>query len=148
MRSSDVRQAGYPTVDFVLGAIADWVNKYRNHIAGKDALGRCSPDEVNRIAKELGMSADELRGLADKSPGSAELIQKMLVALNVDPAEFAQDNPAVLRDLQRLCVACNHKTRCRHELAAGTAAAHFREYCPNAFTLEALFAHESLPFQH
>jgi hypothetical protein len=72
----------------------------------------------------------------------------MLITLNVDPDELECDNPAVMRDLQRLCITCANKARCQHELAAGTAAAHFHEFCPNAFTLDALFKRESLPFKH
>jgi hypothetical protein len=32
-----------------------------------------------------------------------------------------------------------NKKRCEHELANGTAGEHFRDFCPNAFTLDALF---------
>ncbi len=146
MRNSDVRQSIYPTIDFILGAIANWINKYRSHIG--DAFGRCSPDEVKQIAKELGISPAELRRVARKGPDAADLLQKMLVALNVDPEILSKSDPAVMRDLQRLCISCSHKSRCQHELAVGTAAEHFHEFCPNAFTLDALFKRESLPFQH
>ncbi len=148
MRNTDVRQPAYPTIDFILGAIANWVNKYRSHIGNGDAFGRCSPDEVKQIAKELGMSPAELRRVARKGPDAADLLQKMLVALNVDPEVLTKSNPAVMRDLQRLCISCSRKSRCQHELAVGTAAEHFHEFCPNAFTLDALFKRESLPFQH
>jgi hypothetical protein len=62
----------------------------------------------------------------------------MLIALRVDPHVLVNTNPAVMRDLQRLCVVCSQKGRCEHELAKGTASEHFREFCPNAFTLDAL----------
>ena len=78
MRNTDEQRTAHPTVDFVLGAIAGWVDKYRSHRG--DAFGRCSPDEVKQIAKDLGMSSHELRGIARKGPGSADLLQKMLVA--------------------------------------------------------------------
>jgi len=92
-----------------------------------------------RIANDLAVPATELRALAAKGPGSADLLEKMLIALRVDPTALAQSNPAVMRDLQRLCVACGQKGRCQHELIEGTAAEHFRDFCPNAFTLDALF---------
>ena len=62
----------------------------------------------------------------------------MLIALRVDPHVLVNTNLAVMRDLQRLCVVCSQKGRCEHELAKGTASEHFREFCPNAFTLDAL----------
>jgi transcriptional regulator with XRE-family HTH domain len=134
------------SAETMFGAIAHWIGKYRSHTG--EAFGRCSPDEVKQIAKDLGMSAGDLREIARKGPGAADLLQRMLIALDVDPVALAKDDPAVMRDLQRLCVSCTHKRRCRHELAAGTASRHFHEFCPNAFTLDALFERERPPFQH
>ena len=74
-----------------------------------------------------------------KGPHAADLLQKLLVALNVDPKELSRTEPLVMRDLQRLCTTCGAKKRCAQELAEGTAAEHFHEFCPNAFTLDALF---------
>jgi hypothetical protein len=47
-----------------------------------------------------------------------------------------------MRDLQRICVTCGHKGQCQHDLAIGAAASHYRDYCPNAISLDALF-HEN-----
>ena len=44
----------------------------------------------------------------------------------------------VLRDMERVCAACQHKRQCDHDLAAGTAAKHYEEYCGNALTIDAL----------
>jgi len=146
MQNTDTQQPA--TIDGVFGAIADWVRRFRSHAGNDDTFGQCSPDEVKRIATDIGMSTAELRAIAHKAPGSADLLQKMLVALGVDPDALAKRDPAVMRDLQRLCISCSHKRLCQHELAAGKAAAHFHEFCPNAFTLDALLKRESLPFQH
>ena len=81
-----------------------------------------------------------MREIMKKGPAGAALLQKMLVALQVDPKALAHSNPLVVRDLQRLCTTCGNQKRCAHELAAGTAAEHFHDFCPNAFTLDALFA--------
>lgn len=136
----------YPTVEFVLDAIAGWVNKYRN--ATGDELGQCGPDDVQQIAKDLGVSVNELRDLVSKGPGGADLLQKMLRALQVDPKKITAQDPGVMRDLQRLCISCGNKERCRHELAQGSAAEHFHEFCPNAFTLDALFAQKDRAASH
>jgi hypothetical protein len=137
----------YLTVDFVLSAIADWVNQHRSESRRDSAFGRCSPDEVRQIAKELGISANELREVADKGPRAADLLTKMLVALDLDPAVLAKADPATLRDMQRLCSACEQKGRCEREFAAGKAAAHFHDFCPNAFTIDALLEQTQPPFQ-
>jgi hypothetical protein len=63
----------------------------------------------------------------------------MLLALHVDPERLLRSEPAAMRDMQRLCISCEAKQRCEHELTQGSAARHYREFCPNAFTLDALF---------
>jgi hypothetical protein len=62
----------------------------------------------------------------------------MLSAIAVDAQALTNGDPAVMRDLQRTCILCDHKSRCQRELAEGTAARHFREFCPNAYTFDAL----------
>jgi len=145
---SDVQRANIPTLDFVVNAIAGWVNKYRSMHASGNELGECSPEDVTRIAADIGIPAGELRALAAKGPDSAKLLEKMLLRLHVDPAQLANANPAVMRDLQRLCVVCGQKERCQHELDAGTAAENYHEFCPNAFTLDALFRQKADPSRH
>lgn len=143
MPERETRHSDYPSVDFILGAIANWINKYRNLAALHDEFQRCSPDEVRQIAKDLSVPLDELRSLASKGPDSAALLEKLLLALRVDPEVLMKADPATMRDMQRLCVNCQQKRRCQHELAAGTAAEHYRSYCPNAFTLDAVFAEKA-----
>jgi hypothetical protein len=148
MPNPDSQQPSYPLVEVVLNSIADWVNKYRNTLGLANDLGQCGPDEVMRIARELGVSPCQLRELASKGPGAADQLQKMLVALHVDPKALADTDPLIMRDLQRVCISCSDKKRCEHQLADGTAAAHFREFCPNAVTLDALFNRQGRPSRH
>ncbi len=130
--------ARYPALDMVLNAIANWVKKYRHATGLRDELARCGADEVARAAHDLGVSPRELVQLASKGPGAADLLLKMLSALGVDPKALSFDDPATMRDLQRLCISCSHKGECSHQLAAGTAGQNYHDFCPNAFTLDAL----------
>ena len=143
MPDHDVKHQDYPTIDFVLGAIADWINKYRYMTTLHDEFQRCSPDEVRQIANDLSVPLDQLRSLASKGPEAAALLDKLLIALCVDPEALQKSQPATMRDLQRLCIACREKKRCQRELEEGTAAEHYRSYCPNAFTLDSLFAEKT-----
>jgi hypothetical protein len=139
MPDGEVHSPHYQTVEFVLDAVAGWINKYRQSSNLHDEFGHCSPEDVMQIAKDLGVPVSELRKLAAKGPEAADLMKKMLIALRVDPYVLVNTNPAVMRDLQRLCIVCSQKGRCEHELAKGTASEYYREFCPNAFTLDALF---------
>ena len=140
MPDSEQQQTHFPVLEMVLNSIADWVNNHRFSLGQGSGLSRCDSAEVMQIANDLGVSASELRALSNKGPGSADLVQKMLLALGIDTKTLSHTDPLVMRDLQRLCSTCADKNRCSHELADGTAQAHFHEFCPNAFTLDALFA--------
>ena len=58
----------------------------------------------------------------------------MLTALSIDQDDLARTEPLVLRDMERVCALCSQKRRCDRDLAAGTSAAHYQEYCANAPT--------------
>jgi hypothetical protein len=140
MASRTHKQPTYPVVEAVIDVIADWVKKYRYAAGLRNELAACAPDEVARAAQDLGVSSRELVHLASRGPHAADQLAKLLLALGVNPKRLASEDPATMRDLQRLCITCSHKRQCEHELAAGTAAQHYRSYCPNALSLAALFS--------
>ena len=145
------RETGLPTsslVEMALNAIADWVSNYRNAIGLNNEFGMCGPDEVMRMAKEIGVTPSQLQELASKGPGNANLLKTMLVALQVDPKVLADMDPLIMRELKWLCITCSNKKRCEHELAMGTATEHFREFCPNAVSLDELLDPKDQPSSH
>ena len=135
-RESD--HPSYPLVEAALKSIADWVTNYRTVLGFNDEFGMCGPDEVARMAKDIGVTPSQLQELVRKGPDSANLLKKMLVALRVDPKIVAEIDPLVMREMKWLCMTCNNKKRCAHELARGTATEHFHEFCPNAVSVDEL----------
>ena len=128
----------YPLVEAALKAIADWVTGYRNAIGFNNEFGMCGPDEVMRMAKDIGVTPSQLQELVRKGLDSANLLNRMLVALHVDPKIIADMDPLVMREMKWLCITCNNKKRCERELAKGTATEHFHEFCPNAVSIDEL----------
>jgi hypothetical protein len=94
--------------------------------------------EVGHIAQDLGVAPGKLRVLAAKRPDSAHLLYQRLALLQLDATRMAAADGATLRDLQRLCTACSSKGRCARDLADLSPTTGWREYCPNARTLDAL----------
>ncbi len=125
-------------LDAVFTAIAVWVMKYRFALGKRKEAVKCAPEDVARVARDMHVAPGELAALATKGPNSAALLEKMLRALGVEPGQLADANPLIMRDLERLCIACVAQRQCAHELAEGTAAKNFRDFCPNAFALEPL----------
>lgn len=103
----------------------------------------CSREEIEQIAHDVGVSPNELRILAERSADSASGLPRMMVALGIDGEQVKAHEPQVMRDLERLCSGCRDKGRCERDLAGGTAPAHYHDYCPNNFTLDAIKAEQS-----
>jgi hypothetical protein len=134
MNARPAEQARFPTIDRILGALVGLVIGNRRTLDARGELDQCEPSEVAQIAHDLSVTPEELKVLAGKSPASA--IDQLLAALGVDRSRRPFSEPALVRDLQGLCSACVFKRQCGRELATGTAAAHYRTYCPNAYTLD------------
>jgi hypothetical protein len=123
----------------VLDAIAAWVKNYREAIGLRNEMANCTPEQVAAIARDMGLTSGELLSITAKGPHAADELPRLLRALGVNPDKLASQDPGTMRDLQRICVTCGHKGQCQHDLAQGTAASHYRDYCPNAISLDALF---------
>jgi hypothetical protein len=93
------------------------------------------PRELTCIARDLGISPDELRVLARGDKSAADLILRRMETLRLDPAQI---DSAVMRDLQRCCSMCKDKVLCAHELEDRPREAMWPKYCPNEQILAAL----------
>lgn len=129
-----VQEKPNPVVSRMVDSFSEWL-KHRRELREMREM-----DAVNfgRIASELRMSAGELEALVQKGPHAADELPRMLMALGIDEADLVRTEPLVLRDMERVCALCNHKRECDRDLAAGTAAAHYEEYCANAPTIDSL----------
>src|SRR5712691_10746968 len=83
----------------ILGAVARWWRNWKRARANLFDLENCSEDEFNRIAHYLKISTAELRWIASYSPDRAELLRRRMVALHLEPHEFARREPAKFREL-------------------------------------------------
>ena len=101
-------------------------------------LACCGEYEVERMARDLGMSASELRKLADHGPEAAGLLARRMVALNLDSNEVAATAPGALKDLQRLCTLCGSHRKCARDLGRDPGDKAWEDYCPNVATLKLL----------
>jgi len=130
----NVQDKPYPIVDRMIEGFGDWL-KHRRELREMREM-----DAVNfsQIAGDLRISSADLEALVRQGPHAADQLPKMLRALGIDQADLTRTEPLVLRDMERVCSLCSHKRQCSHELAAGTAAAHYGEYCTNAHTIDGL----------
>jgi uncharacterized membrane protein YccC len=97
-------------------------------------------DEVERIASDLHMTASDLYAVARQGPQSATLLERRITALDLDRDEILRSEPAVFRDLQRVCTLCRSRRQCSRDFAHPTDNDAWKDYCPNVGTLLALDA--------
>src|SRR5262249_2898602 len=96
--------------------------------------------ELARIARDLGGAPSELYTIAAKRPDSANQLKLRLKALHLHPETLRRDDPLIMRDLERVCTICGSKRRRVRGFIRHPDARAWREYCPNAMTLDALDA--------
>jgi hypothetical protein len=105
---------------------------------GAAELAAMPPDERLRIAADLGLSSADLSRLTGSHPGPSELLPQRLEQLGLDREYIVRAEPAVYRDLLRMCSSCTAWRRCRRDLARGAVQAGMGSYCLNMATLDAL----------
>jgi len=131
----------------VFSAIAQW---WRRWTGAKLAPMEFSGAYELRDAQELDLSASQPLSISSQGLYGSNLLERRMVALNLDPAEVARSEPALFRSFQRLCTSCRSPVRCARDLAqecardpSQPASSDWRDYCPNATTLNMLSTFES-----
>jgi hypothetical protein len=119
----------------LFGRVAHWVAA-RAHAA--EELERLSRGDLSDMARDLGLAESELRNLLPRAADNTRLMDAMLRARGLDPEQIARRSAPLMRDLELTCTRCGAVTRCRRELAAGTAAGHCHAFCANAGTMDAI----------
>jgi hypothetical protein len=94
------------------------------------------PGELARVARELNVTPADLERLVRQGAQGANELPYTLTALGIDETALWRAEPALLRDMERVCSFCTHKRRCHEELAAGTAPTNYVEYCENSETID------------
>jgi len=120
-----------PYLEQLIGTFAGWLTHRRE----LNELHQIDRAELDRIAGDLQVSPSALEELVEKGPHAADELEKLLKVLGIDEAALARTQPTVLRDMERVCALCQHKRECDHDIATGTAAEHYKDYCPNASTI-------------
>jgi hypothetical protein len=101
-------------------------------------LAACPPSELERIARDVGVSVSDLRIMATAHPGPGELLPQRLALLGLDPEYVKSALTATYRDLERTCALCPAWRRCACDLAKGDVQAGMERYCLCSPTIDAI----------
>ena len=119
----------------LIGKVANWITERARASAELALLSR---GDISRMAHDIGVTEADLRDVLPRGADNTVLMEAMMRARGLDPAEVAHLSGTVMRDLELTCTHCGAVRRCRREIAAGTAAEHCDEFCGNAYTLDVL----------
>src|SRR5947209_9326621 len=113
--------------------VTRWWQGWKKHEANLNELAACDVDD---LARDVGITTSELHVLAGRWPDESNLLSRRLGVMGLE--QFAQAEPQVLRDLQRVCGQCDSGRRCERDFNDDLNDRSWREYCPNVMTLDAL----------
>jgi hypothetical protein len=124
----------HPIVDGLSEVFGNWLNHRRE----MRELRQLDSGEFDGIARDLRMTSADLDTFVRQGPHAADELPRLLEVLGIDEAALVRSEPAVLRDMERVCVSCDRKVQCRNDLAIGVSARDYEDYCLNAQTMNAL----------
>ena len=134
MINHDSPRLSFPVVESLINLFGDWL-EHRREV---NEMHQLPGSDFDRIAQELGVSTSDLEELVNRGPHAADEMPRLLAALGIDEAVLERCQPLVLHDMERVCAMCQSKGECDFHLATGDIADHYRKFCLNTETLEAL----------
>jgi len=118
-------------VERLMNTFSDWF-KHRRELS---EMRQLNVTEFDRIANDLRLSPADLDELVRHGPHAADELPRLHEALGTSAQDLARIEPMVVHDMERVCALCGHKRQCERDLASGTSAERYPEYCLNAPTI-------------
>lgn len=89
-------------------------------------------------ARELYVTPADLEGLVRQGSQGANELPYTLTALGIDETALWRAEPALLHDMERVCLFCTHKRSVPSGARGRNCANNYVEYCENADTIDTL----------
>ena len=106
--------------------------------AGRE-LTSLDADGLAALARDVGLSPDQLTRLTARGGRAGEELPRLLDAVGLASERIGRTHPDVMRDMSIVCSGCAAARRCRRDLDRGWAPV-VQRYCPNTETISALRA--------
>lgn len=120
----------------MIGRVVSWAKKLSDRYVQSEELRKLDPEEINRIARDFGVSVSELLVVARSDVGVQALLKQRLVEVGLSEELLQKRHPKEFGDLNRVCASCVSAKRCASDFQQQKSGR--SDYCPNTFTLDAL----------
>ncbi len=114
-----------------------WLERIADRLKPSE-LQMLDAGQIDEIARDIGLTSDDLRRLDQMYEHSEMLMPQRLRHEGINPAVIEARWPSVWKDLQRVCGNCRSKDVCQAELEIAPDAQDWRRYCSNAGTIRSL----------
>ena len=121
-----------------LTAVNHFLSHLRDWWRRRSELDTMDPEELERTARDLGITGPELKELAVRGPDAAHLLYERMRVLGLTKIDVERVAQGLMRDMERTCACCDEKGVCERDLAARRDDPSWGGYCPNAVVLTAV----------
>jgi hypothetical protein len=97
-------------------AVGALLHRLRDWWRGQEELSALGNMEIGRVAAELGISTDTLRGLVADEPDAANLLYERMRALGISKADVDEAAQGVMRDFAKDVRVLQREARVREGL--------------------------------
>jgi hypothetical protein len=132
-----------PLFERVAGGVTVAVRNWLKTRALRAELRSLPDREFGRLRAETGLTEHDIEHMVAGHPGPTTLLPKRLAGLGIDPQTLEAAQPALYRDLERVCAKCGNTRPCQRDLATGDLAVGQQNYCLNAYTIKSLLADDA-----
>lgn len=94
-----------------------------------EALGL---DECVPVLKDCGLTRRDFVDAMRRPLASLDLLSPAMQSIGIDPTAFHSREAGFGRDMDRTCMLCRHRCRCRNDIATSDFASRHRDFCPNS----------------
>jgi len=123
----------------ILGDIREFVSRrwqlYRDQAESRKELAYLSPDDIDTLAADCGLSASQFSDMLKRGPHAADELLEVMKALGIDQSRLKLSDKTSFNDMRLICAQCHRKSICRRSLKNGTAAQDYGSFCDNAESL-------------
>lgn len=91
----------------MIGHVVSWAKRLSHRFSQSDELRKLDPEEINRIARDFGVSVSELLVVAKSDVGVQALLKQRLVEIGLSEELLQNRYPKQFGDLNRVCASCS-----------------------------------------
>lgn len=95
-------------------------------------------NDGERMLAECGLSQSDFRQAMRVAFASKVLLPEAVKSKGIDAEAFENRYPVWNRDMRRTCMMCSVRRLCSDRLSTGQFETSYRDFCPNAGSLDAL----------